>query len=183
MRPTTPAGRKAIGRWSSGRPTRKKIATFQQDQRQVGEMYLVDTRVGHPVLHAWKYPLPGDKVVAMIERVVIHLDGPRTVRLKMPADQHRSTFTDDIKSSSGGMEDVQWSPDGARLVFVSTSRDHKHEVVRLADPEPERFATFSKRKRRLTSSPERSGQLAVSRFLERNHLVFGARQLGQFLSL
>ena len=62
--------------WS---PESKKIATFQQDQREVGEMYLVETKVGHPVLHAWKYPLPGDKGVSMIERVVIHLDGPRTV--------------------------------------------------------------------------------------------------------
>ena len=118
--------------WS---PDSKKIATFQQDQREVGEVYLVETKVGHPVLQAWKYPLPGDKIVTMIERVVIHLDGPRTVRLKMPPDQHRSTFTDDIKSRSGGMEDVQWSPDGSRIVFVSTSRDHKHEVLRSADPD------------------------------------------------
>ena len=118
--------------WS---PDSKKIATFQQDQREVGEMYLVETKVGHPVLQAWKYPLPGDKVVSMIERVVIHLDGPRLVRLNMPPDQHRSTFTDDIKTWDGGMEDVQWSPDGSRIVFVSTSRDHKHEVLRLADPQ------------------------------------------------
>ena len=34
-----------ILRWS---PDSKKIATFQQDQRGVGEMYLVDTNVGHP---------------------------------------------------------------------------------------------------------------------------------------
>jgi dipeptidyl-peptidase-4 len=118
--------------WS---PDSKKIATFQQDQREVGEMYLVETKVGHPVLQAWKYPLPGDKVVSMIARVVIHLDGPRTVRLKMPPDQHRSTFTDDIKARTGVMEDVQWSADGSRIVFVSTSRDHKREVVRQADPE------------------------------------------------
>ena len=118
--------------WS---PDSRKIMTFQQDQREVGEMYLVETKVGHPVLQAWKYPLPGDKVVTMIEWVVIHLDGPRTVRLKIPPDQHRSTFTDDIKSRIGGLEDVQWSPDGSRIVFVSTSRDHKHEVLRLADPE------------------------------------------------
>jgi dipeptidyl aminopeptidase/acylaminoacyl peptidase len=52
----------------------------------------------------------------------------------MPPDQHRSTFTDDIKSRGGGMEDVQWSPDGSRIVFVSTSRNHKNEVLRLADP-------------------------------------------------
>jgi dipeptidyl-peptidase-4 len=118
--------------WSSDS---KKIMTFQQDQREVGEMYLVETKVGHPVLQAWKYPLPGDKVVSMIEWVVIHLDGPRVVRLKIPPQQHRSTFSDDIKSFGGGLEDVQWSPDGTRIVFVSTSRDHKHETVRLADPE------------------------------------------------
>ncbi|MGB9004912.1 MAG: DPP IV N-terminal domain-containing protein, partial [Candidatus Aminicenantales bacterium] len=76
--------------WS---PDSKKIATFQQDQRGVGEMYLVETKVGRPVLQAWKYPLPGDEVVTTIQRVIIHLNGPHTVRLKMPPDQHRSTFT------------------------------------------------------------------------------------------
>ena len=57
--------------WS---PDSKQVATFQQDQRKVGEMYLVSTKVGHPELQAWKYPLPGDDVVAMIERVVIDVD-------------------------------------------------------------------------------------------------------------
>ncbi|MBN2205775.1 MAG: DPP IV N-terminal domain-containing protein, partial [Candidatus Aminicenantes bacterium] len=118
--------------WS---PDSKKIATFRQDQREVGEMYLVETKAGHPTLQAWKYPMPGDKVVSMLERVVIHLDGPRLVRLQMPPDQHRSTFIDDIKGWTGGMEDVQWSPDGKRLVFVSTSRDHKRAVLREANPE------------------------------------------------
>jgi len=63
--------------WS---PDSDKIATFQQDQRGVGEMYLVDTRVGHPNLSAWKYPLPGDSVVTMIERVVIDVDHGTLVR-------------------------------------------------------------------------------------------------------
>jgi dipeptidyl aminopeptidase/acylaminoacyl peptidase len=118
--------------WS---PDSKKIATFQQDQRGVGEMYLVETKVGHPTLQAWKYPLPGDEVVTTIQRVVIHLDGPRVVRLKMPPDQHRSTYTDDIKSRGGVWDDVEWSADGSRFVFVSTSRDHKIEIVREANPE------------------------------------------------
>ncbi|HEY7476019.1 MAG TPA: DPP IV N-terminal domain-containing protein, partial [Vicinamibacterales bacterium] len=59
--------------WS---PDGRKIATQQQDERRVGDMYLVETPVdgGHPVLKAWKYPLPGDEVVAMITRVIIDVE-------------------------------------------------------------------------------------------------------------
>jgi dipeptidyl-peptidase 4 len=118
--------------WS---PDSKKIATFQQDQRGVGEMYLVETKVGRPALQAWKYPLPGDAVVATIQRVVVHLDGPRVVRLKMAPDQHRGTITDDIKGRDNEWDDVEWSADSRQLAFVSTSRDHKAEQFRVADPD------------------------------------------------
>jgi len=116
--------------WS---PDSKKIATFQQDQRGVGEMYLVETKVGHPALQQWKYPLPGDEVVTTIQRVIVHLDGPRVVRLRLPPDQHRTSPADDVKGRGGEMEDLQWSPDGAQVAFISTSRDHKHEVLRVAN--------------------------------------------------
>ncbi|WP_321475204.1 DPP IV N-terminal domain-containing protein [uncultured Paludibaculum sp.] len=118
--------------WS---PDSKRIATFQQDQRGVGEMYLVDTKVGHPTLQAWKYPLPGDKVVAMIHRVVIEVDQPKVVRLKMAPDQHRSSLCDDIACRAGEWADVEWSPDSRQLAFVSTSRDHKQENLRVAHAE------------------------------------------------
>ena len=118
--------------WS---PDSKKIATFQQDQRKDGEMYLVPVTNGHPQLKAWKYPLVGDKEVTMIERVIINVDAPKVVRLKMPPDQHRSTLCDDISCRGGsGWDDVQWSPDSTHLAFVSTSRDHKQEWFRIADP-------------------------------------------------
>jgi len=116
--------------WS---PDSKKIATFQQDQRGVGEMYLVETKVGHPTLQAWKYPLPGDAVVTTIQRVIIELDGPRVIRLNLPADQHRSTLCDDLKCRGSEWEDVEWSPDNSQLAFVSTSRDHKQATLRIAD--------------------------------------------------
>jgi dipeptidyl-peptidase-4 len=116
--------------WS---PDSKRIATFQQDQRGVGEMYLVQTRVGHPVLEQWKYPLPGDSVVAMIERVIIEVNGPKVVRLQLPPDQHRSSLCDHIACRGGDWADVEWSPDGTRLIFVSTSRDHQREQLRVAD--------------------------------------------------
>jgi len=121
----------AILVWS---PDSKKIATFQQDERDVSNMYLVSTKVGAPVLTAWKYPLPGDKVIPMLTRVIINIDNPKVIKLKIPADPHRSTLSDDIKGGAG-WADVYWSDDAKKLVFASTNRDHKEEKVRMADAE------------------------------------------------
>jgi dipeptidyl-peptidase-4 len=118
--------------WS---PDSKRIATFQHDGRGLGEMYLVTTNVGHPKLEAWKYPLPGDKEIFRIHRVVIHIDGPRIVRLQMPPDPHRSTVTDHIALRTGELADAEWSPDSSQLAFASVSRDHKNVILRMADPE------------------------------------------------
>ena len=118
--------------WS---PDSRRIATFQQDQRKTGEMYLTNVTYGHPTLTTLKYPLVGDKDVTMIERVVIDVEHPKVIRLKMPPDQHRSTLCDDISCRGGsGWDDVQWSADSKALAFVSTSRDHKQEWMRLANP-------------------------------------------------
>ena len=135
----------AVVLWS---PDSKKIATYQQDQRGVGEMYLVNTTVGHPTLKVWKYPLPGDAVVTTIQRVIIDVAAAKVVRLQMPPDQHRSTLCDDIRCS--GSLDMQWNADGTQLAFVSTSRDHKEEHLKIADAAtgavrevlPEKVSTF-----------------------------------------
>jgi dipeptidyl aminopeptidase/acylaminoacyl peptidase len=124
------ASDRPIVAWS---PDSKKVATFQQDQRGVGEMYLVSTAVGHPELRAWKYPLPGDAIVTTIQRVVIDVADPHVVRLKLPADQHRSTLCDNVACRGGEWSDVQWSRDSSNVAFVSTSRDHKREQLRVAD--------------------------------------------------
>jgi dipeptidyl-peptidase-4 len=116
--------------WS---PDSKKLATYQQDQRGTGDMYLVETKVGHPVLKQWKYPLAGDATVTMIQRVIIDVDSPKVVRLNMPPDQHRSTLCDDLACRGGEWQDVQWSPDSSHLAFISTSRDHRQEWLRIAD--------------------------------------------------
>jgi dipeptidyl-peptidase-4 len=118
--------------WS---PDSKKIATFQQDQRHVSDMYLVRTQVGAPELMAWKYPLPGDSAIIRIHRVIIDISGePRVIRLKMKDDARRGTLCDDI-SCEGGLDDISWSEDSKHMVFVSSSRDHKEAHVRRADCE------------------------------------------------
>ncbi len=116
---------RAIVLWS---PDSKKVATFQQDERKVGEMYLVEAKAGHPVLKTWKYPLPGDAEVAMLHRVVIDVESAAMVRFKMGPDFHRAMLGDDFS-----VRDMIWSPDGSKLAFVSTARDHKKATVRLAD--------------------------------------------------
>ena len=117
--------------WS---PDSTEIATYQQDQRDLGEMDLVSTRIGHPVLKQWKYPLPGDTRDFMIEPVVIVVATRRVVRLELPAQQRISSLCDDITcQSDGNWDDAKWAPDGKTLALVTTSRDRMHEWFRIAD--------------------------------------------------
>lgn len=111
-----------------------EIATYRQDQRNVGEMDLVGTRVGHPGLEEWKYPLPGDSRVFTIEPVVIVVATRKIVRLQLPPQQRLSSLCDDISCKADGhWDDVQWAADGRTLALVTTSRDRKHEWLRIAD--------------------------------------------------
>jgi dipeptidyl-peptidase-4 len=119
-------------KWS---PDSRRVATFQHDSRGVGMMYLVNTQVGHADLDAWRYPLPEDTVIFRVSRIVLDLDRPagdHVVRFDMPPDQHRSTCSDHI-ACGGGLGDTEWSADSERLAFVSSSRDHKSAIVRMAD--------------------------------------------------
>jgi dienelactone hydrolase len=116
--------------WS---PDSRKIATFKQDQRSASDMYLVTTNVGKPVLRTWKYPLPGDRDIITIQRVIINVDSPKVIPLLVAPDPHRGSLSDDI-SSSGTFDDVDWNQDASQLAFVSTSRDHKVEKFRISDP-------------------------------------------------
>jgi hypothetical protein len=113
--------------WS---PDSKKIATQIQDERKVGDMYLVRTPVegGHPTLRAWKYPLPGDPDVAMITRVIVDVETGKVTKLLMEPDFHRAMSEDNID-----MGEYVWSPDSTRLGLVSTDRFHKWSTAKLAD--------------------------------------------------
>ena len=70
MRPTMQGGCATRVRCLLWSPDSSRIATFRHDGRNVGEMYLWSTQVGHGELDAWKYPLPGDDYIFMIERIV-----------------------------------------------------------------------------------------------------------------
>ena len=123
-------GKKPVVKWS---PDSKKLTTFKHDGRNVGEMGIVSTAVGHPKIDVWKYPLPGDENIFKIHRVVIDVEQAKVTPLAMPADDHRSTITDHVAGRDGSLLDVDWSADSSHFAFVSSSRDHKTATLKMAD--------------------------------------------------
>ncbi|WP_448565800.1 DPP IV N-terminal domain-containing protein [Thalassotalea ganghwensis] len=121
---------KPVVKWS---PDSSKLATFKHDSRNVGEMGIVSTNVGHPTIDVWKYPLPGDEHIFKIHRVVIDVDQRKVVPLKMAADDHRSTITDHVAGRDGQLLDIDWAEDSQGFAFVSSSRDHKSATLKIAD--------------------------------------------------
>ena len=124
-------GPNAIVAWS---PDSKKIATFQDDERNVSDVYLVPVTVGAPKLETWKSALPGDPNVPMISPVIIDVDAAKVTRLQVAPQPHRSSQCDDISCDSVSWTDAAWAPDSKTFAFLSTSRDHKNEKLRVADP-------------------------------------------------
>ena len=117
-------------KWS---PNSEIIATFRQDARDVGEMYLTTTNVGHPKLEKWKYALPGDEKIFEIERIFVNVNSGKITAFKMGRDFQRSTTTDHIADTDGTLLDSEFSSDNKRLAFISSSRDHKEAHLKIAD--------------------------------------------------
>jgi dipeptidyl-peptidase-4 len=131
MLPTTPAGSIRTRPSCSGHRIRQRSPHSSRTSARPARC-IWSRHQHHPKLEAWKYPLVGDKDVTMIERVVIDVATRKLVRLKMPPDQHRSTLCDDV--ACHGSTWATWSgAPTAHLAFVSTSRDHKQEWLRVAD--------------------------------------------------
>ncbi len=160
-----------VVKWS---PDSKKIATFQQDERLVNDMYLVKTKVSTPELEKWKYPLAGDKEVVKIHRVIIDLEQNKVIRLQMEADAHRSTLGDDVKYG-GSFADNEWSADGSTLAFVSTTRDHKQATLRIANATTGEVRTVHTEK---VATQYESGQTGINwRYLpNRNAFIWYSEQ-------
>ena len=71
----------------------------------------------------------------MIERVVIDVATPedRAACRCRRSSAAPACATTSAARPMAAWDDVQWAPDGRTLAFVSTSRDHKHEWLRIAD--------------------------------------------------
>jgi dipeptidyl aminopeptidase/acylaminoacyl peptidase len=114
-------------------PDSTKLTTFKHDGREVGDMGIVSTAVGHPDIDVWKYPLPGDEHIFAIHRVVINVETKKATFLDMTPDAHRSTITDHVAGRNGELLDIDWAADSKTFAFVSSTRDHKTATLKIAD--------------------------------------------------
>lgn len=110
--------------WS---PDSRRIATHRYDEREVGELHLLETAVGRPVLHSYRYSLPGDSIVPTFDIYVFDVADRSSVRFDQ--DPLVGDFTQPDTTWSA----VEWSPDGSRVFFTRRSRDFKTLELMVGD--------------------------------------------------
>ncbi|MDP1858851.1 MAG: DPP IV N-terminal domain-containing protein [Gemmatimonadaceae bacterium] len=113
-------------RWS---PDSKRIATHRYDERRVESLHLWETVPGkRPMLHSYKYALPGDSIVPTWEAYVFDMATKRGTKMEIAPIPGFFTTAD------SSFDDVQWTKDGASLFVAARSRDFKKYDLYQADP-------------------------------------------------
>lgn len=114
-------GRRPILLWS---PDSKRIVTWRYDQRKVRDLYLLETAPGRPVLHSYRYALPGDSAIPTYELYVLDLATRRPVRVDLPPLEAVNT------SCCGPLadtvwKDVRWGTGSEEVFFTRGRRDFR----------------------------------------------------------
>jgi len=108
-----------LAAWS---PDSKKIITHRLDERKVKDFYLLqsvplDGSV-RPVLHIYRYPLPGDEDLPLEELYIFDVENKTQV--KVDYEKELLTFDTSIESKR-----VWWSKDAQRLYYLFKERADK----------------------------------------------------------
>lgn len=108
--------------WS---PDGRKIVTHRYDERNVADLYLLQTTVGRPVLHSYPYALPGDTALPRYQYHVFDVASRRDVLVDAPPMLDgfpQETFP------------IQWSADSEELYFTRHTEDYRRVDLVFADP-------------------------------------------------
>jgi dipeptidyl-peptidase-4 len=94
-----------VALWS---PDSRRLLTYRLDQRAVREMHLLQARPSEedsrPVLHSYRYPLPGDANLAQAELLIIDAErttttwlatAPLPITVRTPFEQRLAWWSDD----------------------------------------------------------------------------------------
>jgi dipeptidyl aminopeptidase/acylaminoacyl peptidase len=127
--PRAGRGRRPILVWS---PDSRRIATHRLDQRHVAELHLLETAKGRPVLHTYRYALPGDSAVPRFELHIFDLPSRTRVRVDAPPQQAVNTSCCGYLADTV-WKDVRWGSDSGELFFTRGRRDFRKLELVSAD--------------------------------------------------
>jgi dipeptidyl-peptidase 4 len=121
--------RPPVLRWS---PDSRRIAVIRLDQREVEELHLLESAEGRPILHAFRYGLPGDSIVPTYEIHIADVEARTRVRVNLEAQVAVNTtccglMTDTI------WKDVRWGKTGREVFFTRGQRDFQGLDLFAAD--------------------------------------------------
>ena len=115
-------------RWS---PDSKKILTYRLDQRNVGEMHLLQSVPppggSRPIAHSYRHPFPGDWNLASVRYVV--LDVPTASRVDVGTQS-----TPVVHLPALDMEWMWWNEEGTSIYWLENDRGFKTLTLQRGDP-------------------------------------------------
>ncbi len=116
--------------WS---PDSRLIATHKFDQRNVRQMHLLETKNPGPILHSYRYALPGDTVIPKFDLVVFDASSGAMTNIQQSAQDAVNTsccwlMTDTV------WKDVRWNARSDRLFFTAGKRSFDELDLFSADP-------------------------------------------------
>ncbi|HET9017212.1 MAG TPA: DPP IV N-terminal domain-containing protein [Thermomicrobiaceae bacterium] len=114
--------------WS---PDSRRLLTYRLDQRSVGEMHLLQSVPPdgsfRPVLHRYRYPLPGDASAGEAALLIVDVPSGDTRWLQTPP------LSDSVVVNPFELGQVWWSKDGKRIYVVRGTRDRRHVALEVVD--------------------------------------------------
>ncbi len=163
-------GRRPILVWS---PDSRRIATLWYDQRNVKNLYLLETAKGRPILHGSHYALPGDSAIPTYQLYLLDVAARRSVRVDVPP-------MDMVNTSCCGpladtvWKDVRWGTGNNEVFFTRGRRDFQQLELLAADASTGAVRTILKENgKTFLELNLRSGGVPNWRIINRNAEAIG----------
>src|SRR5215204_986278 len=113
--------------WS---PDSKRLITHRWDQRNVRQMYLLETKSPGPILHSYRYALPGDSVIPTFDYYDFDIASRKGTRVNVgPLDAVNTTCC--WLSTDTTWKDVRWASGSDEFLFTAGKRGF-HELTLMA---------------------------------------------------
>jgi dipeptidyl-peptidase 4 len=109
----------------------RKIGTYRLDERNVKDLHLLETAPGRPILHTYKYALPGDSVIPTYTTHVFDVGSRTQVNADRGAQEAINTSCCWFQTDTL-WKDGRWGGDSDTFYFTQGQRDfEKLELVAM----------------------------------------------------